>query len=210
MPWRRIRVPTREHLVTIDVHNPAVTCEHDGASLEHLVDQPGIVVPGHHVQLDACRGQTLFGELDPALEVLEYRLGKEPLPIRRVVAHRLMLLGCRVKRVEAVHADCALQLLELLGRAGMALLSDNPSGVSAVFLDDRNEGLPDQVAAHDQDRALVVPRRVHELSPADVAAVHVGRVVETQGSVSVTPAQETTLHAGTGARVTTAPPASRN
>src|SRR5207247_576387 len=88
------------------------------------------------------------------------------------------LVRARYPGIEAVEADRALDLRELVA-SDHALRSEEGELVGAIAaLLDRDDGLPEQVAAHDRCVGAVELRRAEELPPEQVRAVDVGRVVE--------------------------------
>ena len=103
--------------------------------------------------------------------MLEY-LVLEP----RVVGGSRYLLRRRLPRVHAVEPDRAQQPVEIVGRAAVSLGQEGRAVPAVRIVGNWYHGLPGEVSTHDQRVDLVEPPGAHELTPADVGSVHVGRV----------------------------------
>jgi hypothetical protein len=105
--------------------------------------------------------------------------------------------------IHPVRADAVLELLALLRRRGALRLAEELGlDGAAVRLDERDDGLAGDVAAHDDHGRAVDRGRVEELAPQDLGPVDVGRVVDPElapGTVRVA-APEQRHHSGGNSR----------
>src|SRR5205823_10132192 len=91
----------------------------------------------------------------------------------------------RDPRIEAVEADRALELVELVPFADDALVAEELGAERAVLSSlDRDDRLGEQIAAHHRCVGLVELRRAEELAPQEIGAVNVRRVEEAHASVA--------------------------
>ena len=148
---------------------------------EHGVAAPGIVVPRHHVHLDAERRHALVGQCDPATQLVQHDLLEETRARLLVALVARDLGGVCDPGVHAVVAHGVGQLIELDLRAPAAGLPQEARAErTAGSALDGHDRLAREVAAHDQRVHFVEAPGAEELAPALVGAMHVGGVVQLQ------------------------------
>src|SRR5579883_2435591 len=180
IPRRRVGVAEREQGIAVaEVDDLAIAVAHPPLGFESPVDDPGVVVAGHHITGQLALGQLLLRDLQPAREGLLHQTVEQRVLLGGVSGHGVQLLGPAAVGIHAVEPDVALKLGQLLvGAPGDSATKKGALPATVGLDDDGHDTLAGDVTAHNQDVRAIERPRVEELPPAFLRAVDIGGLID--------------------------------